>query len=167
MDANDVAVGAMEKLAAHQDGGTLHRAFSIFIFNGAGELLLQQRAAAKYHFGGLWTNTCCSHPRPEESTHAAAIRRLQEEFGFEAELKRAFSFLYEAADEASGLTEREYDHVFCGQFDGKPQPNAEEIESWRWVSLSELQRDMEARPQRYTPWFRLALPQLLRYRDGC
>ena len=161
VDENDNEIGAMEKLAAHQNGGELHRAFSIFIFNDAGEMLLQQRANTKYHFGGLWTNACCSHPRPGEKTEDAAARRLCEEFGFGTPLKKLFSFSYQAHDQNSGLTEWGLDHVFIGTWSGTPQPNAEEIQNWQWVKVAELRADIARSPHHYTPWFRIVLERVL------
>src|SRR5215217_4115097 len=143
VDELDQPVGVERKLPAHQGGGKLHRAFSVFIVNREGKLLLQRRAAGKYHFGGLWTNACCSHPRPGQDVAAAAHARLREEFGFDAELSEAFSFVYRAEDPASGLTEHEFDHVFVGTFDGTPQPNPREIDGWEWVDPFELLADIE------------------------
>lgn len=163
VNENDAEIGAMEKLAAHQNGGALHRAFSIFIFNDEGKMLLQQRALGKYHFGGLWTNACCSHPRPGEAIEAAAARRLPEEFNFEAPLQKLFSFLYQAHDENSGLSEWECDHVFIGNWNGAPQPNAEEIGDWQWMSIESLRADVARNPARYTPWFRIALERVLEH----
>jgi isopentenyl-diphosphate delta-isomerase len=161
VDEHDNVVGYCPKLEAHQDGGRLHRAFSVFVFNSAGELLLQRRADGKYHFGGLWTNTCCSHPRRGETTLDAAHARLREEFGFEAALKEVFSFVYRATDPASGLTEHEFDHVFVGQFDGKPDPNPREIGEWKWTGPEQLIADVRARPESYTPWFKLVVERVL------
>ncbi len=161
VDENDNEIGAMEKLAAHQNGGALHRAFSIFIFNDEGKMLLQQRAARKYHFSGLWTNACCSHPRPSETIEAAAARRLPEEFKFETPLQKLFCFSYQAHDENSGLTEQEIDHVFVGNWNGAPQPNAEEIRNWQWIEVADLRADIAQNPTRYTPWFRVVLEQFL------
>lgn len=163
VDENDSEIGAMEKLAAHQNGGALHRAFSIFIFNDAGEMLLQQRADAKYHFGGLWANACCSHPRPGETVEDAAARRLPEEFRFQTPLQKLFSFLYQAHDEKTGLTEHELDHVFIGHWNGAPQPNAAEIQDWQWIGTEELRADIAQNPARYTPWFHIALERVLEY----
>ena len=117
VDVNDRQIGIMEKMKAHQQG-SLHRAFSVFIFNKKGEMLLQQRALNKYHSGGLWTNACCSHPLPGEETIAAAKRRLQEELGFEIPVEKVFDFVYKA-DFDNGLTEHEFDHVYVGEFEGK------------------------------------------------
>ena len=145
----------MEKLSAHVHG-ELHRAFSIFVFNSEGRLLLQRRAKAKYHSGGLWSNTCCGHPRPEESTPAAARRRLREEMNFDCELSAAFEFLYRA-EFANELIEHEYDHVFVGEFDGEFVPEASEVEEWKWTTPAELRRDLRERPDEYTYWLRAAL----------
>jgi isopentenyl-diphosphate delta-isomerase len=160
VDENDRPVGSAPKLAAHQNGGRLHRAFSVFIFNSAGQMLLQRRAASKYHFGGLWTNACCSHPR-EGSVIDSARARLREEFGFDVPLEELFSFVYRAEDPASGLTEHEFDHVLVGRFDGRPAPNPDEIEAWEWIDRSKLLRDVRERPQRFTPWFRIVLERVL------
>jgi isopentenyl-diphosphate delta-isomerase len=161
VDEKDNEIGAMEKLAAHQNGGVLHRAFSIFIFNDEGKMLLQQRAASKYHFGGLWTNACCSHPRVGETIEAATARRLPEEFNFQTPLQKLFSFLYRAHDEKTDLTEHELDHVFIGKWNGVPRPNADEIQNWRWIEIEELRTDIAQNPARYTPWFRIVLERFL------
>jgi isopentenyl-diphosphate delta-isomerase len=146
-------IGSAEKLAAHRDGGRLHRAFSIVLFSPRGEMLLQRRATRKYHFGGLWTNACCGHPRPGEPLEKAARRRLREELGVDAELREVFSFVYSAEDEGSGLSEREFDHVLVGELDGAAQPDPEEIDALRWIDCAELERDLAERPECYTPWF--------------
>jgi isopentenyl-diphosphate delta-isomerase len=161
VDREDRCLGSMGKLEAHRDGGHLHRAFSIFIFDAAGRMLLQQRSHEKYHFAGRWTNACCGHPRPGEELLAAAHRRLGEEFGFDAPLKEVFGFVYRARDGQSGLTEHEFDHVLIGEFDGEPRPNRDEIAGWKWVDVKDLAEDAEANPERYTPWFRVALPGVL------
>ncbi len=160
VDDQDQPLGVEAKLRAHEQGGRLHRAFSVFIFNAAGEMLLQRRASGKYHFGGLWTNACCSHPRKGQATHDAAHLRLQEEFGFDADLRELFTFVYRAPDPTSGLTEHEFDHVFVGRFDGEPRPNPDEIGDWKWVRPDELLADVRARPQAYTPWFGLAVERV-------
>ena len=163
VDERDNPVGFETKLAAHRGGGKLHRAFSVFIFNGRGLMLLQRRAAGKYHFGGLWTNACCSHPRRGESTADAARARLRLEFGFDTPLQELFSFVYRAEDPASGLTEHEFDHVFRGTFDGTPRPNPDEIAEWKWVGPEELLADVKARPGDYTPWFKEVVERVLRH----
>lgn len=159
VDEQDVAVGTLEKQAAHQRGA-LHRAVSVFVFDAAGRLLLQRRAASKYHSAGLWTNTCCSHPRPGEDVAAAAQRRLGEEMGFDCALERAGSFLYRAVLD-HGLTEHELDHLFVGRFDGVPAPDPAEVGEWRWASLAGVRRDLAQRPEAFSAWFPLALARLL------
>ncbi len=158
VDEHDTPVGRMEKLEAHQKA-LLHRAFSIFIFNTKGELLLQQRAAGKYHCPGLWTNTCCSHPAPGEDTGAAALRRLREEMGFTTALEKIFSFIYKAPFD-NGLTEHEYDHVFTGIYDGPVQPDPSEVADYCYKPMEEISRSLQSHPQKYTPWFRIAFPRL-------
>lgn len=160
VDEHDRPVGMAEKLAAHQDGGRLHRAFSVFVFNDAGELLLQKRAAEKYHFGGLWSNTCCGHPRPGEPTRFAARRRLGEEFGFKTELRELGSFTYRAQDSTSGLAENEIVHVFAGRFNGNPNPVPTEIETWKWMTPAALRGDIGSQPDDFTPWLSLALAKI-------
>ena len=152
VDTNDRQIGTAEKLAAHQLG-QLHRAFSIFILNAQGQLLLQKRAQHKYHSGGLWTNTCCSHPRPDESLAIATQRRLLEEMGMTCELTELFSFIYRAELD-QGLTEYEFDHVFLGYSDRPPVLNPEEAEDWQWIDLQKLQADIRDRPEAYTYWLR-------------
>ncbi|MFP5039685.1 isopentenyl-diphosphate Delta-isomerase [Parasediminibacterium sp. JCM 36343] len=158
VDENDIAIGEMEKMEAHEKG-LLHRAFSVFIFNNKGEMLLQQRALKKYHSGGLWTNTCCSHPMPGEETLAAANRRLREEMGFATPLKKAFDFSYTAQFQ-NGLTENEFDHVFIGYYDGIIAPNFEEVENHAYRSIERLDASIEATPEFYTEWFLIAYPKL-------
>ena len=160
VDAADRPIGFEEKLAAHRNGGRLHRAFSIFIFNRRGEMLLQRRSTRKYHFGGVWCNTCCGHPRPGELLEDSVHRRLREELGFDTELRKAFSFIYTAADAASGLTERELDHVFAGEFEGVPRPRPEEIDELRWVACDDVVRDVAVRPERYAPWLAIAIERM-------
>jgi isopentenyl-diphosphate delta-isomerase len=160
VDEHDHPLGPEDKLKAHEGHGKLHRAFSIFLFNGRGEMLLQQRAHKKYHFGGLWTNACCSHPRWGEALEAAAHRRLKDECGFDTELKEAFSFIYQA-DWTNGLGEHEFDHVFLGRYDGPLPSNPEEADAWRWARPEEVARDVQAHPERWSPWFKAALPRVL------
>lgn len=159
VDREDNELGLMEKQQAHM-AGLLHRAFSVFVFNSNGELMLQQRAASKYHSPTLWTNTCCSHPRENESYKDAAHRRLVEEMGFECELNYKFNFIYKANLE-NGLTEHELDHVFIGTFDGVPQLNADEVMAYRWVDMEELKKDMQNNPQNYTAWFKIIFDQYI------
>jgi isopentenyl-diphosphate Delta-isomerase len=158
VDSNDTPVGVCEKQAAHV-AGVLHRAFSVFIFDGSGRMLLQRRASTKYHSGGLWSNTCCSHPRPGEETAAAAQRRLSEEMGIACAVDRLFSFVYRAPV-GGGLVEHEFDHVFTGRFDGQPAPDTAEVEAWRWISFGELQRALRDRPHNFTPWFHVAFDEM-------
>ena len=159
VDANDQELGTLEKLEDHKNG-LLHRAFSIFIFNSQGELMLQQRATSKYHCGGLWTNTTCSHPAPGEKTLDAAHRRLKEEMGFDCELNEIFSFTYKKTFE-NGLTEHEFDHVFIGYYDNDPKINTKEADSWKWISIEKLQTDIKNHPESYTYWFIKSLPRVL------
>jgi isopentenyl-diphosphate delta-isomerase len=161
VDEQDNAIGTMEKQQAHVEG-VLHRAFSIFIFNSDKKLLLQKRASSKYHCGGMWTNTCCSHPRETENTLDAANRRLQEEMGMQCELKPIFSFVYKAEFE-NGLTEHEFDHVFFGQSDQTPELNLEEVEDFRYIGLEELQTEIKEARQNFTPWFLIALDRVTEY----
>ncbi len=161
VDENDQPLGFEEKLKAHENGGRLHRAFSVFVFNSAGQMLLQRRSRRKYHFGGLWTNACCSHPHPGESLEQSARTRLNDEFGFDIPLNEAFSFTYRASDAASGLTEHEFDHVLIGRFDGQPRPNPDEIGDWKWIAPADLREDVDRHPQEYTPWFKIALDRVL------
>lgn len=161
VDESDEETGTCEKLEAHLNGGRLHRAFSVFLFHPDGGLFLQRRAAGKYHFPGLWTNACCSHPRPGEPTDAAAHRRLGEELGIDAEIAESFAFIYRAEDPASGLTEHEFDHVFLGTFDGEPNLNLSETDAYRWISRQDLLAELEASPENFTPWFKIALERVL------
>lgn len=137
-------------MAVHRQG-LLHRAFSIFVLNDRGELLLQQRAWHKYHSGGLWTNTCCSHPRPQEPTLSAGHRRLQEEMGFDCALQPLFNFIYRAELDHD-LIEHEYDHVLIGFYNDSPTPNPDEVCAWRWVDMGELSIDLGKNPHHYTYW---------------
>lgn len=158
VDAHDRAVGVAEKSAAHRDG-LLHRAFSVIVYDRAGRMLLQQRALSKYHSGGLWSNTCCSHPRPGELTEAAAHRRLVEEMGFDCELERVHEFVYHVEVD-NGLMEHEYDHVFVGRCDAAPRHDPEEVNAWRWIEPRELGREAALRPERFTYWFKRCLQEL-------
>lgn len=161
VDENDKPIGTEEKLKAHQKAN-LHRAFSIFIFNDKGQLLLQQRALDKYHSGGLWTNTCCSHPRPKEETINSAHRRLKEEMGFDCELTEVFSFKYKNAF-SNGLTENEFDHVFIGKYNNEPIPNPTEVNAYKWVDVKWLEQDMENNKEIYTVWFKICFKKVLDY----
>jgi len=157
VDTSDSEVGTMEKLAAHQQG-LLHRAISVFIFNSNGELLLQRRAFGKYHSEGLWTNTCCSHPYPEESSLDAANRRLLEEMGMTCDLSFAFKFTYHAELE-NNLIEHELDHVFIGYSDATPHLNTDEANAFRWASMDTLVQEIHQTPSRFTEWFKILIRQ--------
>ena len=163
VDESDNQIGTMEKLEAHLNGA-LHRAFSVFIFNHRQELLLQQRALEKYHSAGLWTNTCCSHPKPGESLIDAANRRLQEEMGMQTELVYGFPFTYEAAF-SNDLIEHEYDHVFFGQSDKLPQPNSEEVAAYKYVSLSTLEQELNDNPEQYSAWLKICFNKMVEYKE--
>ncbi|MDH4472608.1 MAG: isopentenyl-diphosphate Delta-isomerase [Fluviicola sp.] len=155
VDSNDQPIGKMEKLEAHQRG-LLHRAFSVFVFNHNNELLLQQRAIEKYHSGGLWTNTCCSHPMPTQSLELAGSKRLLEEMGFTTELSRLFAFEYRVELD-NQLIEHEYDHVLVGRYDGDVFPNPEEVMAIRWISMEDLLTELKQHPDRFTSWFKIIL----------
>jgi isopentenyl-diphosphate delta-isomerase len=152
VDDADVAIGVMDKLRAHEEGA-LHRAISVLLHDRGSRLLLHRRADGKYHSGGLWTNTCCSHPRPGEAVHEAAIRRLQEEMGITCALTPLFRMSYRVKV-SERLTEAEIVHVFSGCFEGDPVPDPGEVGDWRWMHLSEVAQDVDRRPECYTAWFR-------------
>lgn len=159
VDEHDREIGTMEKMEAHRKS-LLHRAFSIFVFDSEKKLLLHQRAKTKYHSEGLWTNTCCSHPRPDEELMGAATRRLMEEMGFTCPLKEVFVFQYKAELDKD-MTENEIDHVFVGEYNGAPVPNPEEVSDYKWISLSELAAKVRENPEDYTYWLKNALDQLI------
>jgi isopentenyl-diphosphate delta-isomerase len=158
VDEQDNDIGVMEKLLAHQEG-LLHRAFSIFIFNEKGELLLQQRALSKYHSAGLWTNTCCSHPRPNETIKDAANRRLFEEMGMSCDLKIISNFIYKTPFE-NGLTEHELDYVLTGITNQNPHINKDEVENYKWMPIEDIKKDIIPNPNLYTSWFKIALEKV-------
>lgn len=159
VNEDDEAIGFMEKMEAHEKA-LLHRAFSVFVFNSDGQLLLQRRAFDKYHSGGLWTNTCCSHPRPGEFVEDAAKRRLQEEMGMSCDLTTKFSFIYKAELD-HGLTEHELDHVLVGTTDQNPVINTEEVAEFRYADVREVLDDLIENPQNYTAWFAICFPRLV------
>lgn len=161
VDEKDQPLGTMEKMEVHQKA-LLHRAFSIFIYNEKGEMLLHKRADKKYHSPGLWTNACCSHPKPGEDTLAAAETRLQEEMGFHVSLKKAFDFIYKTPFD-NGLTEHEFDHVFIGIYNGDITPNTEEVSDYCFKSIEEIKNSVESHPQKYTEWFKIAFPKMVTY----
>jgi isopentenyl-diphosphate delta-isomerase len=159
VNEHDEPIGEMEKLLVHQQG-LLHRAFSIFIFNRSKQLLLQRRALDKYHSGGLWTNTCCSHPQVDESMEEVTQRRLLEEMGLQVDLEFVFRFQYKASFE-NGLTEHELDYVYVGFTDQQPHPNPTEVMEWKYIDLPALQEDLVAYPEKYTAWLAICFPVLL------
>ena len=159
----DEVLGTMDKQQAHEEG-VLHRAFSVFVFNRWGDLILQRRAVHKYHSAGLWTNTCCSHPRPGEDTEAAAHRRLQEEMGFDCPLEFAFTFEYRA--QVGDLIEHELDHVYVGQYDGEPVLDPEEVDAWEAVSPEVVSAALRESPEDYTAWFKIVWARVLEWQEG-
>lgn len=153
VNENDEKIGLMPKLEAHEKA-LLHRAFSVFVLNDKNEIMLQQRAANKYHSPLLWTNTCCSHQRENETNLEAGKRRLFEEMGFETPLTELFSFIYKAPFD-NGLTEHEYDHVMIGNYKNEPIINKEEVESWKWMGIDAIKLEMIEKPEIYTEWFKI------------
>lgn len=160
VDEHDSPVGVATKLAAHRGKGLLHRAFSVFVFDRRGRLLIQKRAGSKYHFAGVWANTCCSHPRPGESVMDAAHRRLVEEMGFDCSLSDLFSFVYRAVS-PNGLVEHEFDHILTGRFNGSAKPDLAEVAEWKWMTTARLLRDMERNPSEFAPWFKASAPTVI------
>ena len=161
VNEKDEQTGVMEKMEVHRKG-LLHRAFSVFIFNSRGEMLLQQRASNKYHNGGLWTNACCSHPAPGEKIISAATRRLHEEMGFTTALTKAFDFTYNTSFE-NGLTEHEFDHVLVGNYDSDIKPNPDEVKDYCFKTVDEIEWSIQTHPQKYTAWFKIAFPKIKEY----
>lgn len=158
VNRNDEAIGTMGKQEAHETGA-LHRAFSIFLFDDQGRLLLQRRADDKYHSAGLWTNTCCSHPRQHESLEQAANRRLKEEMGIDVPLEHRFSFIYRAVLDG-GMQEHEFDHVFFGAFNGVPVPEPKEVAEWKFIAITELDAELKQHPDRFTFWLKDCWPRI-------
>src|SRR6185295_19331324 len=158
VNEQDEQTGTIEKMEAHRKA-LLHRAFSIFIFNTRGEMLLQQRALGKYHSPGLWTNTCSSHPRPGEGVESAAARRLKEEMGIETSLIKIFDFIYRTEFD-NGLTEFEFDHVYTGTYSGQLNPDKQEVKDYCFRSMEDIEDDLLQRPEKYSAWFRIAFPEL-------
>jgi len=157
VNENDEQIGVEEKMKTHRDG-LLHRCFSILVFNSKEELLLQKRADGKYHCGGLWTNSCCGHPEPNEEINEAAHRRLQEEMGFDCGLKEKFVFHYRAEFD-NGLIENEIDHVFVGKYDKEVVPNAKEVGDFKFMGLEDIKKDIIINPNIYTPWFKIIITE--------
>lgn len=153
VNEKDEQIGVMPKMEAHEKG-LLHRAFSVFVFNDEKKLMVQQRAAHKYHSPLLWTNTCCSHQREGEDSVSAGKRRLQEEMGFVTDLKESISFIYRAPFD-NGLIEHEYDHILIGHYNGQPDINPEEVADWKWMALEEINEDIKKTPNKYTAWFKI------------
>jgi isopentenyl-diphosphate delta-isomerase len=158
VDEKDMEIGSMEKMKAHEES-KLHRAFSVFLFNERGGMLIHQRALEKYHSGGLWTNACCSHPRPGENTKSAAERRLYEELRIQCQINEVYSFIYKAKLD-KGLTEHEFDHVFFGRFNDELNPNPKEVLDWKYISIQDLNHEINHSPEQYTEWFKIALQGL-------
>ncbi|GAA0871992.1 isopentenyl-diphosphate Delta-isomerase [Gangjinia marincola] len=161
VNENDEQTGIMPKLEAHEKG-VLHRAFSVFIYNDKGELMLQQRAKSKYHSPGLWTNTCCSHQRVGEDNISAGKRRLEEEMGFTTSLENITSFIYKAPFD-NGLTEHEYDHILVGYYQDAPKVNPKEVEDWKWMKLEDVKKDISLNPDVYTAWFKIIFDKYYNY----
>lgn len=158
VDEKDTPIGTMGKLEVHEKG-LLHRAFSVFIFNDKNEMLLQRRALDKYHSAGLWTNTCCSHPKPNEDTLAAAHRRLKEEMGMATQLQHKSSFIYKTPFD-NNLTEHEFDHVFIGHSNSDPKINPEEVDSFKWINIPDLKKEIASSPDQFTSWFKIAMERV-------
>jgi len=161
VNEKDEKIGLMNKMEAHKKA-LLHRAFSVFIFNDKDELLLQQRAAEKYHSPLLWANTCCSHQRDGEDNLEAGKRRLQEEMGFSCDLRDSFSFIYKAPFD-NGLTEHELDHVLIGHYNGEPKINKDEVASYKWMSVETVQKDIKNQPDIYTEWFKIIFKEFYKH----
>ncbi len=161
VDNQDTETGVQDKLSVHQLG-LLHRAFSVFIFNSKNELILQQRADGKYHSPGLWTNTCCSHPKLGESTIKACERRLMEEMGMSCNLEFSFSFMYKCRF-SNGLTEHEFDHVYIGYSDDLPVLNYSEVKDWKYINLKDLEKEIESHPEKFTEWLKICFPKLIEH----
>lgn len=158
VDSEDREIGVMEKLEAHRKG-LLHRAFSIFLFNSKGEMLLQKRADSKYHCGGLWSNACCSHPQPERDLQWCLKEKLYQEMRITTPLQKAFSLTYRAVLD-NGLIEFEYDHIYIGHYNDTPSPNPDEVSGWRYLSMEEIADDIRKNPTLYTPWFKILFEPL-------
>jgi len=161
VDKNDMEIGLLDKTTVHQTG-VLHRAFSVFLFNSVGSLMLQRRALSKYHSPGLWSNTCCSHPRKGEKTSEAVSRRLKEEMGLECNMEFGFSFIYKFEFE-NHLTEHEFDHVYFGKSDDLPEPDPTEIKAWKYMSLHKLQDEIFLNPNNFSVWMKICLPKVIQH----
>lgn len=159
VDGEDNIKGYLDKAECHRGQGILHRAFSIFIFNSSGQLLIQRRSAAKPLWPLFWSNSVCSHPRKGEEYLEAAARRLKEEIGIETSLRFLFQFQYQASYGVVG-SENELCSVFIGQSDGPVIVDPGEIAGWRFISQGELDEELRVRPQDYTPWFKMEWPHI-------
>ena len=164
VDENGKYLGVIEKITAHSNGGVRHRATSIFVFNSNGETMLQRRAKTKYHGGGQWTNTVDGHPETNETPLENAHRRLREEMGFDCELKEVFVFKYEAPI-SNNLSEKEYDHIIFGRYDGTPKLNPEEADDWKWVDLETLKNNIKKDPNNYAAWLRLMIDEVIKHHN--
>lgn len=162
VDEKGKQTGISEKIAAHSNGGKRHRATSVFVFNRKGETMLQKRASIKYHASGQWSNTCDGHPEPNETPLENAHRRLMEEMGFDCELNEVFTFKYEA-HVGNNLTEKEFDHIIFGRYEGKPKPNKDEVEAWKWADIKTLKHEIENHPEEYAAWLRLMIDEVIRH----
>lgn len=158
VNENDECLGSMKKMEVHQKG-LLHRAFSVFIFDRRGRMLLQQRSSKKYHGANLWTNACCSHPFPDEKIKDAAERRLKEELGFVTPLQKIFSFTYHASVE-NNLIEHEFDHVFAGEYENAIRPNHHEVADYTYETMEQIKKDIQSYPEKFTSWFKIAFPEI-------
>ena len=165
VDESDRSVGVLDKLEAHRGQGRLHRAISVFIYDGD-RMLLQRRPLDKPLFGGLWSNACCTHPQPHESVEQAAHTRLMEELGFDTELKPAGTLLYSAFDPISGMSEREFDHLFVGRYSGPVRPNLSEVRALEWATPREILAEIAVDPKRYTPWFKQVIERIIAIGEG-
>ncbi len=157
VDDQGNTIAEIDKVAAHENGGVWHRAISVFLFNSEGRLLIQQRAKSKYHFAGLWANSCCSHPGAFETPVEAAERAMMVELGVAALVREVGVVRYEAFDSLSGMTEREHDHVLVGRFDGLVSPNQDEVSETRWIEIAALRQEISRNPAEFAPWLKVIL----------
>lgn len=160
VDEKGLTIGEIEKIAAHENGGTWHRAISVFLFDEHSRLLIQKRTQGKYHFGGLWANSCCSHPTTQETIEQAAVRAMVDELGVKVPVKEVAVVRYEAVDLVSGHTEREHDHILVGHLGIDPIPNPDEVETFRWVTIDDLRAEIEEQPGSFVPWLPIILNQV-------
>ena len=161
----DGTLMTVEKLQAHRQG-LLHRAVSVFSFNNKGELLIQKRAPGKYHSANLWSNTCCTHPFPQESPNDAAHRRLYEEMGLSMSLSEISTFKYQV-EVGNGLVENEFDHIFLGYTNQNPVPDPGEVSEWAWVGIEKLKKELYCCPSKYSAWFPLSFCEVIKHEKVC